>query len=696
VADIKLILDVDSSGAIRNIQTTRQEIDQTAKSTERAGSGFSSMWKQVAIGTVVAQAATKAVGAFKDMISSSIEEAMKQEEAEKALEAALLSTGRTIQGNIDHYKEFASAQQAMTRYADDQIMAAQTLLVQMTRLNQEGIDKATKGAMGLASTLKMDLQIAALLVAKAMEGNFSVLSRYGIKVAENLSEEEKRAQLLEKLSVFYNRATAETDTYAVKIEQLKNYLGDLKEMIGDTIIRNEDFLNLLEEFRQKIEALTKSQDFKLWLSAIAEGMGAVARASGKAVEAVAKFGASVGQLIGGGKNEAKQNRELEESFARLEAARERAIAAGAKSVARTKQLTEESKKEKAAINETGNAVDKATKEDEKARKAKEDLAKATQEIINRLFPLEAKIREVLTAQQTLTKSYELGLISLGTYQQGMAALERELERITRGTQEVGITTEMTLQRAERSLVGLVSMAPRVERAYTSGFQKIRREIERNIEAITEFLYQSESILSRLDGVFAQIHTNEEIRIENEYKKRLEQIQKSTMSEEEKQKAIQALEAEYEIQRTAARRKAAKEEKAVAIFSSIIETARAVTEALPNLFLAAVVAAIGAARTAFIAAQPIPLAQGAIFEKPTRLLAETGREYLVGEAGREILGSEKMIRDIVRQETGTREIRITIPLVLEVGQTTLMKEIVQKVKLATRTGEIRLDTSRAII
>jgi hypothetical protein len=170
-----------------------------------------------------------------------------------------------------------------------------------------------------------------------------------------------------------------------------------------------------------------------------------------------------------------------------------------------------------------------------------------------------------------------------------------------------------------------------------------------------------------------------------------------MSEEQKQKAIEALDAEYDIKKTEAKRKEAKEEKATAIFSSIIETARAITEVLPHFWLIPLVAAIGAAKTAFIAAQPIPLAEGAVFEKPTTLFTASGQQYVAGEAGPEILGSEKKIREIIRQEIGHgKEINIAVPIKLEIGNTTLMKEIVQKVRLAGKTGEIRLDVVRAAV
>lgn len=697
MADIKLIIDVDASGVVKGSQIVRQEINETAKTADKGGSAFSSMWKQVAIGTIAAQAAMKAMQTLKDVVTSSINEAIKQEEAEKALEAALLTTGRTIQGNIEHYKRFAQAQQAVTKYADDEIEAAQALLLQMTNLNQKGIDEAIKGAMGLASTLKMDLQAATLLVAKAMEGNTAALSRYGFRVDESLSPQEKQAELLRQLSVLYGRATAETDTYAGKLAQLKNYIGDIKEAIGDVIIKNEDVIKLLDDFKKKAEALSKDKDFKLWLSAIAEEIGAVARATMWATDKIAKLGAAIGQLIGAHKSEAAQDKEIAEVNARLAASIERAIAAGAKAVVRTKEIIAAHKEEKAVINETGNAIKRATEEDEKAKKAKEDLKKAVDDILKNLFPLEAKIKDIIANQQKLNQAYRAGLIDIGTYKKGMEALEKELEKVTIGTQEIGVVAEQSLKKWDKSFRGVLYLAPTIEKAYISAFKKIVNAIEHNKEAISGFVNQAQEVLSMLDGVFQQIHTNEEIRIENEYKKRLDQIKKSTMSEEEKQKAIQALEAEYEIKKTEAKRKAAKEEKAVAIFSSIIETARAVTEALPNLVLAAIVGAIGAAKTAFIAAQPIPLAQGAVFEKPTRFFTESGQAYLAGEAGPEILGSEKKIREIIRQELGHgKEINIAVPIKLEIGNTTLMKEIVQKVKLAGKTGEIRLDVIRAAV
>ena len=158
----------------------------------------------------------------------------------------------------------------------------------------------------------------------------------------------------------------------------------------------------------------------------------------------------------------------------------------------------------------------------------------------------------------------------------------------------------------------------------------------------------QQIESRISPIIQQFQRNKEIAIENEYKKRLDTINKTIKDEEKKQKAITALEAEFEIKKTAARRSAAKTEKAVALMGAVINTAQAVTKALAQggfilgIPWAAIIGAMGAVQVAAIAAQPIPLAEGATFDKPTLL-----QNVLVGEKRPEYLLDRPKLIDIVR-------------------------------------------------
>ena len=166
------------------------------------------------------------------------------------------------------------------------------------------------------------------------------------------------------------------------------------------------------------------------------------------------------------------------------------------------------------------------------------------------------------------------------------------------------------------------------------------------ESLEKYAQMVAPILSSLDAIVSQSQTNREIAIENEYKKRLALINKNVKDEGARQAAVEALEAEYQIKRTEARRAGAKAAKAIAMMEAVVSTASAVAEALPNLVLAAIVAALGAIQIGTIAAQPIPLAKGALFEKRTLLPAQ----YEVAEAGSsEIVSPVPMMRSIVREE-----------------------------------------------
>jgi len=78
-----------------------------------------------------------------------------------------------------------------------------------------------------------------------------------------------------------------------------------------------------------------------------------------------------------------------------------------------------------------------------------------------------------------------------------------------------------------------------------------------------------------------------------------------------------------------RRKEAKQQKAVALLSAIVNTASAIVEALPNIPLAIAVGIMGAAQVALIARQPLPLAEGGLIKKPTyAMLGEEGPELVL--------------------------------------------------------------------
>jgi hypothetical protein len=103
---------------------------------------------------------------------------------------------------------------------------------------QPGImGKAAKTATDLASALGIDLQSAAMLVGKAIEGNTSMLGRYGIKLDETEVRVRGATYVLDELNQrFGGLAQAEVETYTGKVEKLKNQWDDFSEKLGAVII----------------------------------------------------------------------------------------------------------------------------------------------------------------------------------------------------------------------------------------------------------------------------------------------------------------------------------------------------------------------------------------------------------------------------------------------------------------------------
>ena len=253
--DIKYVVTADTKKGKAAIKEFDQKVDKLGKTSKTAAGGFKSLAAKVAVGVAAFYAASKALKGVIRWMGDAVDKAAIQQTAEAEMRAALESTGREVESNAEHFKKYASEIQGATIFGDEQILSAQALMIQLTKLDQKGLDAATKGAIGLASVYKTDLQAATTLVGKALAGNYGALSRYGLSVERTATAEEKRAQLLSQLLTMYKRAEAEVDTHAGAMGQLSNIYGDLKEQVGKTVTESEDFrdsLKLLTELTKEL------------------------------------------------------------------------------------------------------------------------------------------------------------------------------------------------------------------------------------------------------------------------------------------------------------------------------------------------------------------------------------------------------------------------------------------------------------
>jgi hypothetical protein len=612
MADIKYSVSVDSTGAVKSVETLDQafaklkgETIATGKTTDETSSRFGGLWKQFAIGQIAVNLLHKGWQLLKDQISESVKGAMEAEKANAALDAALLITGRGAAQLGDHFKRYADELMKSTVYDDEAIKSTQALLIQLTRLDKEGIDQATRGAIGLASALGMDLSSAATIVAKAMAGNVSVLSRYGIYVSESLPLEEKRAQLLEKLNVLYGRATAETETFSGRLAQLKVRWGEVQEAAGGFITRQQGVIDILDKASQAV------LDYLTMGKMLEDATRSAEEQENRRTEWLGKAAAAAGWQY-------QQMAKLIETYGGVTPALLVAINAEIHGIEIKREYQRVIREERAAWIEL-----------EAARKKAEtgtgggDLAGKMELLATAIDALPwGKHRAELAAVETWLRSTTV-------------LIEGQLPAIAGYSGAVDTAARHTaLLRAELERLGLLP-----------------KTIEKLKVSFEQIAAAAQQVFSSFDAVFSQAQRNREIAIENEYKKRLAYINANVKDESARQKAIIALEAEFQIKKTEAAAAGAKQAKAVAMMEAVVNTASAVVSALKvfppwlGIAFASVIGALGAVQIGLIAKQPIPLARGAVFTKSTLLPAR----YEVAEAGEpEIVSPKSTIRDAVRE------------------------------------------------
>jgi hypothetical protein len=661
MADVKYIVECDASGALKSIKDLDGAINQAAGTTAKAGGSsgpFGSLFAQFTAGTLVASALQKGIGALKGVVESSITAAIEAEQAENNLKAALEITGRTVEGNIQHYKKFAAEQMRATTYTDEQVMASQALLLQLTSLDQQGLDRATRGAMGLASTMGIDLHSATMMVTKAMEGNYGALGRVGIRVAENLTAEQKQASLLDQLNKLYSRSTAETETFGGALKQLANNWDEVKEAAGTAIIKTKGLGEAVVAFNRAISDFVASGGFARFLNDLIRSMPFI----GKFSDALKLMALLMRIQTAEFEHASRVNAGLVITADALGKAFKGAAPMLKIFGVDFKSLVDMFVSAPAKINQTGTAVHNLTAAEIKAAKeavdAKKKLAAAVQEIINKYNPLKAAMTAVFNEQKVLTAAFKAGAISEATYRIGMDASTKSLRAFGETIIDTAIPAYNKMEAvAKKAIANMAAGPPKLTKSWTTN---VAKWVAANQQAFEKILGIASTVTAAIDAIMTQSTTNRMLLLDQEYQHRLELINNSKMNEEEKEKAITALEAEYQMKRRAEEVKAARARKAIAILTAIINTAEGVTKAwaqggaIFGPILAAIVAAAGAFQIALIKSQPIGAAKGAIFKQRALLMSQaSGQEYEVAEGGEaEIVSSPRQLREAIMGPGGT--------------------------------------------
>lgn len=199
--------------------------------------------------------------------------------------------------------------------------------------------------------------------------------------------------------------------------------------------------------------------------------------------------------------------------------------------------------------------------------------------------------------------------------------ELELIRVKEAGGDVALAAEVLDAEHQNKLREAADREIKIKQETADETVKIQKKSMQDVlDIIDNYIGMVGNIGSGIAGIFQQSTSNKQMALDNQQQAERDAIENSLISEREKRKAIEALDKKQDKEQRDMRRKSAAESKRISIFESIMATASAVVNALGsampplNFIYAGIVGAIGAAKTALISAQPLPLAAGGIVKR----------------------------------------------------------------------------------
>ena len=183
---------------------------------------------------VAAAAAAAAISIAKQAVEAFAE----KQQAVVSLDAALANQGLLVDEVRLKYQGLADELERLTNIDDQKWINALATLSKFDA-KPEQIEEYADAVKNLAGFIGGDVESAAFLFGKAMQGNFQMLQRYGIQVDESATQTEKLNQVMEQLA---QRGGGQLEARAKSLSGgfagLKIATGNLWEGFGNLISRS--------------------------------------------------------------------------------------------------------------------------------------------------------------------------------------------------------------------------------------------------------------------------------------------------------------------------------------------------------------------------------------------------------------------------------------------------------------------------
>lgn len=201
-------------------------------------------------------------------IYKSLEAAGEAAKVQAQLGAVLKSTGGIAGVTAEKALELSRALQKTTTYGDEAILSAENMLLTFTNIGKDVFPDAIGTVLDMSTALGQDLKSSSIQLGKALNDpilGISALRKVGVNFTKEQQEQVKvmvesgkvmEAQkfiLKELANEFGGSASAEAQTFAGRLKQVKERLGDVQESIGVALIPVvESLLNKLVPVIDKV------------------------------------------------------------------------------------------------------------------------------------------------------------------------------------------------------------------------------------------------------------------------------------------------------------------------------------------------------------------------------------------------------------------------------------------------------------
>jgi len=275
--------------------------DKASKDLGKVDKGLGRLAKSAAGAAASFFGARMLLDGFRSMINATREQIL----AETQLNAVLKSTAGVAGLTAKELTNMASALQKQTRFGDEAIIKAQSLMLTFTKVGKEVFPDAIEAVLNMSEAMGQDLQQGVIQVGKALNDpilGVTALRRVGVQLSDQQVDlvkkftetgqiaEAQKIILSELETQFGGVAKAAGETMPGSLDQMNHAVGDVSETIGKVfskvIIEAADDVT---EFAESVnESLPLLQGFGNTLGTLIEKAGLFNIFTGNTAFAIAR------------------------------------------------------------------------------------------------------------------------------------------------------------------------------------------------------------------------------------------------------------------------------------------------------------------------------------------------------------------------------------------------------------------------